>query len=171
MSDTEQTGTSSAELFGSDRMWGLKELPLPEPVSWWPQTIGWVGVLFIILCALTWLAWKRWQAYQHNLYRREGLVKLDSFNQNPLAIIELPLLLRSSALRAAPRIDVANLRGSDWITWLNKSGGSNLFEDRDAKLLDELAYAQPDQSTIDSKTRVHLLEASRTWMRSHRASV
>ena len=47
---------SAAEIFGSDRMWGLKELDLPEPVSWWPQTPGWyvlaallvVGVLLKI---------------------------------------------------------------------------------------------------------------------------
>jgi hypothetical protein len=46
---------SQAEIFGSDRMWGLKELPLPDPVSWWPQTPGWylLGTLFLPACA-TW---------------------------------------------------------------------------------------------------------------------
>jgi len=150
---------------------GLKELPLPEPVSWWPQTIGWYLVGIIILGAIMWILWRFWQRYQKNLYRREGLKELDSITQNPQDLVKIPLLLRRSALHAAPRSNVANLRGSDWINWLNESLGSKLFEEGDAGLLEELAFARPDRISIDSKSSEHLIEASRVWMRSHRVAI
>ena len=52
MSEHQGAGQSAAELFGSDRMWGLKELPLPEPVSWWPQTTGWYVLGSLIFLGL-----------------------------------------------------------------------------------------------------------------------
>jgi hypothetical protein len=171
MSDKTSTGKSAAELFGSNRMWGLKELALPEPVSWWPQTVGWYVLSVMFLCLLAWFGWRRLQSYKRNFYRREGMTKLDSFASNPAAIVDLPLLLRLSALHAAPRVDVAGLRGSDWIAWLNESTGRKLFEENDARLLDELVFASPDKHSMDSKLTEHLVEASKIWMRSHRASI
>lgn len=171
MSDPAQTEPSSRELFGSDRMWGLKEIALPEPVSWWPQTTGWVVLGVILLGVVAWVCWRYWQRYQHNFYRREGLQKLEKFAHDPTKIIELPQLLRVSALKAAPRADVAGLRGSYWINWLNSSAGDHLFEDDDAKLLDDLAFAQFVPSSIDNNTRRHLIDAAKVWMRSHHASV
>jgi len=38
-----------ANEFGSDRMWGLKELPPPDPVSWSPQSSGWLFVAALVL--------------------------------------------------------------------------------------------------------------------------
>lgn len=171
MSEPTQASTSSAELFGSNRMWGLKELALPEPVSWWPQTTGWLIVGVLLLGVVAWIGWRFWQRYRDNYYRREGLLKLEKFAHDPSEITELPQLLRVSALKAAPRTDVASLRGSYWINWLNSSAGDKLFEDGDAKLLDDLAFAQFVPSSIDNKVRQHLIDASKNWMRSHHASV
>lgn len=171
MSEPNKPSTSAAELFGSDRMWGLKELALPEPVSWWPQTIGWAALGIIILGLIVWVGWRFWQKYQYNRYRREGLQRLRYFALHPSDIIELPQLLRVSALNAAPRIEVASLRGRYWINWLNSSAGAKLFDDEDAKLLDDLAFARFVPSSIDNDTRQHLIEASKVWMRSHHASV
>ena len=28
----------------------LQELPLPEPVSWAPQTVGWAAVAVVLIC-------------------------------------------------------------------------------------------------------------------------
>ncbi len=171
MSEFTPAGNSTTELFGSNRMWGLKEIALPEPVSWWPQTVGWYVLGVILLILFIWYGWRKLQKYQRNFYRREGLRKLDTFTNNPASIVELPFLLRGSALQAAPRVDVASLRGNEWIAWLNESAGSNLFEEYDAGLLDELVFAAFDKQSLDDKLSRHLIEASKIWMRSHSASI
>lgn len=171
MSDPAPTEASSAELFGSNRMWGLKEIELPEPVSWWPQTTGWVVLGVILLGIVAWVGWRYWQRYQHDFYRRDGLQKLEQFAHDPTKITELPQLLRISALKAAPRADVASLRGSHWTNWLNSSAQDQLFEDGDAKLLDDLAFAPFVPSSIDDNKRRHLIDAAKAWMGSHHASV
>jgi hypothetical protein len=171
MSDQAASPQSSAELFGSDRMWGLKELPLPEPVSWWPQTFGWYILAALLLLGLAWLGWRQWRHYQHNAYRREGLAKLEVMASDPTALRQLPYLLRKSALCAAPRADVAGLRSRDWISWLNESAGCELFAETDGEKLDALAYARDRQPLLNDTELQHLVDASKTWMRDHRASV
>ena len=171
MSDTSQSGTNTAELFGSDRMWGLKELPLPQPVSWWPQTVGWYILGIALLSGLAWLCWKQWKHYQHNVYRRRGLAYLDAIGDNQASLKDLPYWLRKSALCAASRAEVAGLRGRSWIHWLNKSAGSELFQENDAMLLEKLTFTSEQSSLVDQDSARHLIEASKRWMRSHRASV
>jgi len=171
MTDQAMAQETQAELFGSDRMWGLKELPLPEPVTWWPQTAGWAVLAVALLILLAWAGYRVWRRIQRNAYRREGLVRLEAMKSDRSALSELPLLLRRSALQAAPRRNVAGLRGTDWIDWLNASAGRQLFGEGDAVILDELAYAQDNDRAADDASVQHVLEASREWMRSHRAAV
>lgn len=168
---TDQPSESSAELFGSDRMWGLKELPLPEPVSWWPQTPGWYLLGTALLLVLVWLGWKLWLRYQRNSYRREGMARLNGMASDPQALKDLPFLLRRSALQAAPRKDVASLRGDDWLAWLDDSAGRKLFEQTDAEALDELSFAGENDRSLDDVSAQRLIEASKVWMRSHRAAI
>jgi hypothetical protein len=171
MSNHDQPTSSAAEIFGSNRMWGLKELPLPEPVSWWPQTTGWYYLAVLILIVFVWTIWRLWRNYQRNAYRRNGLKQLDGFWVDPNGLTELPFLLRRSALQAAPRSRVAGLRGADWIDWLNESAGQNLFNESDADLLDTLAYAGQQDFDFNTNSTRHLMKASRIWMGSHRVTV
>lgn len=170
MSDPVQSTGSAAEIFGSNRMWGLKELPLPDPIGWWPQTAGWYLIAGLAFCAAIWIGWVNWRKYQRNAYRRAGLAQLNLAADDPRVLRALPFLLRKSALDAAPRADVAGLRGSDWIDWLNQSAGRDLFLPNDAAQLEQLAYGRSPEALSDEMQH-HLLDASRIWMRSHNASV
>ncbi len=161
---------SPTEIFGSDRMWGLKELPLPNPVSWWPQTAGWYIVGALAIAGLFYLLWRLWVRYRSNAYRREGLARLDQMAADPTVLKELPLLLKKSALMAGSRQQVANLSGRAWIEWLNKTAGKELFSMSDADSFEQLAYKQPGHAFLDRKAAEHLIEASKSWMRMHRAS-
>lgn len=155
---------SSVQIFGSDRMWGLKELPLPEPVSWMPQTAGWAVLAIVALAVVAYFAWRRWQAWQADQYRRVALTRLKQMNADQLQA--LPELLRLAALAAGSRAEVASLRGSDWINWLNARVDQPLFDEADSITLDALAYTKtpipPDQAR-------HLLDASENWLRGHHA--
>ncbi|MFC4278133.1 DUF4381 domain-containing protein [Achromobacter aloeverae] len=92
----------STDLPGLDQ---LRELPLPAPVSYWPQTWGW-AVVAVVICALAaygLLATVRTR--RRNLYRRQALAELARIRKEaelrPLAARQLPDLLKRTALAAA----------------------------------------------------------------------
>ena len=159
------------ELFGSDRMWGLKELPLPDPVSWWPQTSGWYALGALIICGLVAIGWFRLQKYKRNAYRRNGQKMLTAMIADHSKFAELPFLLRHSAMQAAARVDIAGHRGKAWLDWLNQSNGSNLFLERDAELLDRLVYGDVSDQQIAEADINRLILASKKWIGSHRVSI
>ena len=166
-----EASTSSAEIFGSNRMWGLKEIPLPDPVSWVPQTVGWYIFAIIFLAVLAWYLQRLWLRYQRNAYRRKGLEMLSAMLADPASASSLPFLLRKSALAAAKRENVAGLRGREWIAWLNDCAGTPLFDEADGAALDRLAYCGDGYPPLDKDHIRHLIEASQIWMRSHRAAI
>lgn len=153
--------------FGSNRMWGLKELPLPEPVSWFPATAGWLVVGAVLLAILGGLAWWRWRAWQREQYRRDALTRIDAMRGADEALARLPLVLRSTALAAFPREEVAGLRGGAWVAWLNENGGR--FDPADAKRLDLLPYDPCAVSDLTPDVAARLLDASRAWVKGHHA--
>lgn len=167
--------TTTAERFGEDfgaeRMWGLKELPYPDPVGWLPQTPGWYVVAAVLLAALIYVVWRVRRRHQANAYRRAGVARLEAIASGDAALAELPFLLRKAALTAYPRTDVAGLRGRDWQQWLNGAANQDLYSEADAGLIDELAYLPPDRLAAlrdDDATR-RLIELSKRWLEVHGA--
>lgn len=171
MSDSTTSGKSAAEIFGSDRMWGLKDVPLLEPVSWWPQTSGWYVLGLVLLIFGVWLGWKFRHYYKSNQYRRDGLQQLSRMKLDFKERSNLPGLLRYSALQTVPRKEVAGLDNVNWITWLNESAGKELFLPEDCKTFEMLSYSNPENLKIDDDQIKQLINASESWMRLHRASI
>ena len=126
------------DTFGAERMWGLKELPLPAGVDWLPPAPGWYAIGALAVLLLCYGAWRRWRQWQRNAYRRDALRQIAALSADTAH--ELPIILRRAALTAQPRHTVASLRGQDWIEWLNRSAGRELFSADDAAHLDALAY-------------------------------
>ena len=79
----------------------LKELALPVPVSYAPQTWGWWALLALLIGTLVVLGARRYWQWRRDRYRREALVRLEELQQrsNDLsALRELPELLKRVAL-------------------------------------------------------------------------
>jgi hypothetical protein len=159
--------------FGGDRMWGLKEIDLPEPVSWFPATEGWLVIAAAIAVAIGWMGWRRYRKWLSERYRREALTRLSAMrigkDDTRAPLMDLPLVLRMTALAAYPREEVAGLRGSQWVDWLNANGAR--FEPNDAAWLDRLPYASSASAALSSDVAARLLETSQHWVRTHRARV
>jgi len=155
--------------FGSDRMWGLKELPYPEPISWVPATGAWLLLGVVVLVALLGLGAWRWRSWQRDRYRREALDRVEAMLAQNEVIDELPLVLRSVALSAFPREEVAALRGSEWVAWLNENGGC--FDRADAESLASLPYDPQALRDLTPPAAARLLEASRAWVKGHHARI
>jgi len=79
----------------------LKEIALPAPVSYAPQTWGWWVLLWLLVIAVLLVSARRYWQWRRDRYRREALVRLAELqnSDDPLnALRELPELLKRVAL-------------------------------------------------------------------------
>ncbi len=79
----------------------LKELALPAPVSYAPQTWGWWVLLGVLILLTLIIAIRRYRQWRRDAYRREGLARLAqlrSRSDDLNALRELPELLKRVAL-------------------------------------------------------------------------
>jgi hypothetical protein len=79
----------------------LKEIALPAPVSYAPQTWGWWGLLAVLAVAVVLLSARRYLQWRRDRYRREALVRLAQLQKRSddlNALRELPELLKRTAI-------------------------------------------------------------------------
>ncbi|KPH00281.1 alpha-2 type XI collagen [Pseudomonas sp. RIT-PI-q] len=79
----------------------LKELALPAPVSYVPQTWGWWVLLGLLVMTALIVAARRYWQWRRDRYRREALVRLAQLQKRSddlNALRELPELLKRVAL-------------------------------------------------------------------------
>lgn len=149
----------------------LRDIVVPADIPWLPPAIGWrlVGAaLLATLVAGLWRAWLRWRA---NAYRREALRELAVVEDAARAgaspaetAAALSALMKRAALAAFPRERVADLTGSDWLAFLDGTGGATKFSAGPGKDLPILALGgQAASANLDG-----LFAAARRWLRKHR---
>ncbi|MEM7670042.1 MAG: DUF4381 domain-containing protein [Pseudomonadota bacterium] len=136
----------------------LEPAPAPEPVSMLPQTVGWLWLMLVMLafCTLGWRAWQRRRAAE--AYRAAALRALDGAGTDPVQIAEI---VRRTALSAFPRAEVAGLHGTDWLVFLDRTGGGDSFCNGAGRAIATAPY-RPDTDPEG------LAEAARGWVRGHR---
>ncbi|WP_095135534.1 DUF4381 domain-containing protein [Pseudomonas sp. Irchel s3a10] len=79
----------------------LKELSLPAPVSYAPQTWGWWLLLALLIVLALIIGVRRYRQWRRDQYRREALVRLAQLRERSddlNALRELPELLKRVAL-------------------------------------------------------------------------
>ena len=155
----------------------LQELPLPEPVSWAPQTVGWLAVFVVLIAATLWAAWAVWRRHQKALYRRVALAELGQIeaalhddSRRTIALAAIPALIKRTSLAARPRQHVAALSGDEWLAFLKRTNGH--FDERSGALLTLISYAPADQIVAIPKNEVDtLLSATRDWIERHHVEI
>lgn len=79
----------------------LKELALPAPVSYAPQTWGWWLLLGLLVTTALLIAVRHYRQWRRDGYRREALIRLTELQKRSddlSALRELPILLKRVAL-------------------------------------------------------------------------
>lgn len=140
----------------------LKDIALPDPVSWIPHTWGWALLGAILLGGLLTGLVLQVRRYRADAYRREALkmladaeLRLRDPQTREQAIHEVAAILKRTALAAWPREKVANLCGEAWVDFLDEHGGDdtghalerllNDFEYHDAATLGGLPPSAADE--------------------------
>ena len=155
-----------------EQLSNLKEIPLPEPVSYFPQTAAWYILLALAVIILAfWLA-HLYRVSLRNRYRREALKTLDEIERSVRPVSELPVLVKRIGLAIAPRKTVASLSGDAWLRFLDSAWQGTAFTKGPGKILPELAYKSPQSLPPVSDERLQdLFALLRQWIRRHRARI
>ena len=159
------------DIFGNYAIRGIAEILQADPVSWLPSTVGWKLCLLILLGWLARALWRQWQQWRRNRYRRAALAELEHiFSRQQDArrqLVAVATLLKSTALQAYPRIEVAALSGPQWITWLNARAPQPLFSGPATSLLTQSIYN--GETGVDSGEVDQLGDMAAPWIRKHEA--
>lgn len=156
------------ESFGNYAIRGIAEVLPPEPVSWIPATTGWRLLGAAILLWVIYQGYRRYRAWRRDRYRRLALRELDRLRALPpaLALTQIARMLKSTALAAFPRTEVARLSGQRWLDWLQSATETPVFSERSGALLSDSQYrATPD---VDRETLLRLARDCEAWIRQHR---
>lgn len=161
----DKTGASAIP---NDPVAGLTDIPLPAPLSLWPQT--WASRIVIVLLiagliAATWWVVRRWHA---DRYRRAALAELDQILHSrgaaPSTADAMALLVRRTALAIFPREIIAPLTGSAWLNFLDRTYGGNEFSCGVGSVLARAPYAPQPITAGDVGPLADLV---RHWIRTH----
>lgn len=143
----------------------LRDIHLPDDVSWWPIAPGW-WLLLAILAVVAIVIWARRELRTRSQLRKQALATLIDIHTNfhqhqDLSRLarECSVLLRRVALSRYERQDVAGLTGEDWVAFLNQQSDLPSF---DAELSQTLTQA-PFQAHCEFNADA-LLRACRQWL-------
>lgn len=144
----------------------LREIPLPPPISYAPQTAGWLVVAVALVTVLGRAAFRRHVRWLANRYRRAALAELADIERRG-ATAAVPALLKRTALAFAPRASVAALSDAEWLAFLDRTCPPGGFTSGAGRLLSQLAYG--DAAAVAEADRRALVGLVRHWIEHHDA--
>jgi len=150
----------------------LRDIHLPDPVSWWPPAPGWwllVGLLLLLLVtgALLLRRWRRRGRLRR--FARRSLERVFAEHRrhgdSQRLLRELSVLLRRIALSYFPRIQVASLSGEAWLGFLDQglagSGSAEGFRRGPGRVLADGPFS-PGPVAVDPPALERLCRA---WLK------
>ncbi len=154
---------------------GLHDITLPEPVSWMPQTTGWLVLLGLIVALGAWLAFAKYRRHKANRYRRLALLELaeiaaafDERDTRAKSVVQSRILIKRVALSAWPREEVASLTGDAWLEFLDRSYGDRGFTTGPGRQLYQNPYGPDPSADLLEQHRDELFALLSRWIRRHR---
>lgn len=133
----------------------LRDIHLPDPVSWWPPAIGWwllaMLIVFSIAAAFWWLHRRRVRRNAPATIARLELTRLSAdwseHRDAQLLVRQLSTWLRRTGMSMSSRQTAASLTGADWLELLNDMADEPVFGAAATQLVSEAPYrklASPD---------------------------
>lgn len=132
----------------------LRDVHLPDPVSWWPPAPGWWLICILVVTGMFVFLWVRRYRIRTKA-RRLALAELGAVKQlfdihrdDQWMVQQLSTIVRRYALATFPRAEVAGLAGSSWLRFLDRTGGTKLFTEGIGHVLDSEPYRP--QATVSA---------------------
>lgn len=148
----------------------LRDIHLPEPVSWWPPAPGWWLLLALLIIgggiAYVWLlTWRKNR--QRKRIKKASLVEFENIRStyhNDLNLVRLArslsILLRRICLSYYPHTHVPGMTGEQWLSYLDETAETKGFTTATGNILATAPYL-PDRNRpkFDAEELLSLCEA------------
>jgi hypothetical protein len=146
----------------------LRDIHLPEPVSWWPPAPGWwlllIAGVIIIAGLLVFSRIRNSRALKRTVVAELSTVRerYDD-NHDPVELVKsLSTLMRRASISFYPRSTAASLTGNDWLKYLDSRSQRKDFEQGSGRILASAPYL-PANSSIDTDPE-DLLSLCENWL-------
>ncbi|CBL46627.1 Conserved hypothetical protein [gamma proteobacterium HdN1] len=141
----------------------LRDIHLPESISWWPPAPGWWSLMVLVSLLLGVLVWQLLR-YRRQRFRREALHLLTNISQqNELSdeqrLDAISALLKRVAITAHGRNESAGKTGNAWLQYLDETGATQGFTQGPGRALGNSRF-EP-HVTVDQQA---LLALCRDWI-------
>ncbi len=152
----------------------LRDIHLPDPISWWPIAPGWwllIVSLFLIITVIFILR----KIYLGKQLKRDITAELENIkqqfyktqNKSQLAK-SLSILLRRASITYYPENNIAGLTGNNWLNYLDitnsNASSDRVFQSDTGEVLLSAPYL-PDNSIQDYDAQA-LIQLCESWLRS-----
>lgn len=148
----------------------LRDIHLPEEISWWPPAPGWwilAGVLLLAGVGIWY--WRRQREHARASAAYAAIQRLHDLraayqqHDDPLQLVrELSILLRRMSISTSGREESAGLTGEAWLQYLDICLPEKPFSSGRGRVLIEAPYRQ----AIDPEELAPLLEICEQWLRA-----
>lgn len=143
----------------------LKDIHLPEAITWWPLAIGWWILIVIVVAAMigSYLLYKRITRKTAIKQAKAVLLQIRQNTSNDVlqSIKELSACLRRVAISVDSRENAAGLVGEAWLSYLDESMDGAPFKTGIGRLLVDAPYQQLVTKNVDCNALITLCE---TWV-------
>ncbi len=148
----------------------LRDIHLPAEPGFWPPAPGWWILAALLLALLAWTGRVLLRRYRLQRQRQRILAMLGELEQEPAnnitpeRIAQISSLLRRLALMRYPHQRVAALTGSEWLRFLDESGGDGRFCHGPGQVLANGPYQPALADDLDTHALSDLL---RGWIKKN----
>lgn len=166
-----QAGQIAGEL--AEQLKDLRDIHLPEPVSFWPLAVGWWALL-VIIPVLYFVI--RFIVYRMRMpkYKKLAIQELAQIQSTYLnskkaheTTGEIALLIRKALVAKLGNQAVAGLVTEEWLDYLDKLSQTDCFTNGTGRLIVSAPYERPtDKSGSDTEIDIEaLLSATKKLLR------
>ena len=152
----------------------LRDILLPEPISWWPLAPGWWITLAVIILVIAAVFIAR-KIYLGKQLRRDINTELELIKQQyqqlenkPQLARALSILLRRANISYYPESNIAGLTGEQWLQHLDRTNDRPLanlaFQSETGEILLTAPYL-PDNADLDFDAG-KLISLCESWLSS-----
>jgi len=146
----------------------LRDIHLPEAVSWWPPAIGW----WLVALLMAWIIFYALRFYKRRIKPQKTVraarrmlqeLKKDSSLTAQEKISALSILLRRTAISQSTDPKVAGLTGPAWLAYLDQTTKADFFSRGVGRMLVDAPYRQSPPS--DTET-AQLIAGCENWLKT-----
>lgn len=155
----------------ADPLAQLRDIQLPEAISWWPLAPGWWILIMFAASFLGWTVFRLLKHHRSNLYRRQAIKKISRINAQQDLTVNQKLVLLFETLKqtiksAYPDQNFSSRDLNVFVNILQQSCSVTIFKDLPADL-NVILYGKATVAETGNELVEKLMFSAKIWIEKH----